>query len=156
MHPAAIDPSAAAMIPCEGHRIAAETGDLEIFADPLIFNVFFTLIEQLVRNGNGRCGFTLRFFEDQEGGHLTCEGDADGERMPHELRARPVARGSTNGGLAVVVTREILGITGMELRPSDLPGSPVWFEITVPKEMFRRGSLGNCDPQHPVREWIGG
>lgn len=52
---------ALAMIPGEGHRIAAATGDLELFADPLIFNVLFTLIEHLVRNGTEGCRFTFRF-----------------------------------------------------------------------------------------------
>lgn len=76
--------------------------------------------------------------------------------MPPDLRARLLARGSADGDLAVLVAGEILGITGMALRPSDSPESSVWFEITVPKEMFRMGSPGDCDPHHAVREGIGG
>jgi hypothetical protein len=69
--------------------------------------------------------------------------------------ARLLDRKSSNGDISVLVAREILGITGMALGLSDSPESPVWFEITVPKEMFGMGLPGSCDPHPRVLEGTG-
>lgn len=62
--------------------------------------------------------------------------------------ARLLDRKSSNGAIAMLVAREIPGITGMALRPPDSPESPVRAAISVPKEMLGMGLPGNRDQHH--------
>jgi signal transduction histidine kinase len=45
----------------------------------------------------------------------------------------------TNNGFGLLLSREILSLTGLGIRETGTPGKGACFEITVPKGMWRPG-----------------
>jgi PAS domain S-box-containing protein len=108
----------------------------EVFADPLIEKVFYTLIDNAVRYG-GKIT-TIRFSADESGDEdlIVCEDD--GEGVVAEEKEKIFERGfGKHTGLGLALAREILTITGITVREKGIPGTGARFEMTVPKGMFR-------------------
>jgi PAS domain S-box-containing protein len=109
----------------------------EVFADPLITNVFYNLVDNAVQYG-GKIT-TIRFsLEEQDNEHvLICEDDGAG--IPVEEKERIFERGfGRNTGLGLALSREILDITGLTITETGVPGEGARFEIVVPKGMYRK------------------
>ncbi|MGA2160942.1 MAG: PAS domain S-box protein [Methanoregula sp.] len=109
---------------------------IEVFADPLIFKVFYNLIENAVRYG--RKITTIRFSaEECDGTHVVvCEDDGDG--IPAEDKERIFDWGfGENTGLGLALSREILGLTGITIRENGEPGKGARFAMVVPPGSFR-------------------
>jgi len=109
----------------------------EVFADPLIFKVFYNLMDNAARYG-GKIT-TLRFsFEESGDGHVILYED-DGDGIPAEEKEKIFERGfGKNTGLGLALSREILSITGITIRETGEPGKGARFEMTVPKGMYRK------------------
>jgi PAS domain S-box-containing protein len=108
----------------------------ELFADPLIANVFFNLVDNAVRYG--RKIATIRFsLEERDGDHvIVCEDDGDG--IPADDKEKIFERGfGKNTGLGLALARELLDITGITIRETGEPGRGARFEMTVPKGAYR-------------------
>jgi DNA-binding response OmpR family regulator len=108
----------------------------EVYADPLIVKVFFNLIDNAIRHGDGIT--TIRFsFESRNGDRMiVCEDDGEGVATEYKERIFDWAFGK-NTGFGLPISREILNITGITMRETGEPGKGARFEITVPPGKFR-------------------
>jgi PAS domain S-box-containing protein len=113
-----------------------EAGGVEIYADPLLENVFFALAENVVRHGRTATELTLRYQESKEGLVLFFEDNGTG--IPDELKGKIFEQEyGRRKGLGLFLSREILSITGITIRETGEAGKGARFEILVPKEGYR-------------------
>ncbi len=111
------------------------TGE-EIFADPLVFKVFYNLMDNAVRYG-GKIT-TIRFTVGESNGDpiVVCEDDGFG--FPADEKEKIFDRGfGKNTGMGLFLTREILSITGITISEVGVPGKGARFEMTVPEGAWR-------------------
>lgn len=129
--------SATAELPMNNIQIVSEQPDLEVFADPLLVKVFYNLIDNALRYG-GEKMTTIRLThrEDAAGCVLVIEDDGAGIR-PEMKRVLFTKGAGTHTGLGLFLTREILGITGMTIEETGLPGQGARFEIHIPRGVYR-------------------
>src|SRR5208337_3641531 len=87
-----------------------ETGDLEIYADPMLEKVFYNLFDNAFRYGEGVT--KVRLSGAMDGPDLLLFFEDDGVGIPDPEKARIFSRGvGKNTGLGLFLTREILAIT---------------------------------------------
>ncbi len=120
----------------DGIAISVETGELEIYADPLIEKVFFNLIDNSKRHG-GHVS-RIRFSCIHDGPDLCLVYEDDGTGIPDEEKELIFERGfGKNTGYGLFLIREILSITGFSVRETGTPGKGARFVIRVPARSFR-------------------
>ena len=108
----------------------------EVFADPLIARVFYNLADNAVRYG-GKIT-TIRFSAGRSGVGPLIICEDDGEGVPTDDKEKIFERGfGKNTGLGLFFAREILGITGITIRETGVPGGGARFEMAVPEENYR-------------------
>lgn len=119
--------------------LTADTGNLEVLADPLFQKVFYNLIDNSLRHGgNGLTRIGVFATETSDG--LTVLYEDDGEGIPPEQKEKLFTRGSgKTGGMGLFLVREILGITGISLSETGTAGNGARFEIRVPDGAYRSG-----------------
>ena len=114
--------------------------DMEVFAEPLIFKVFYNLMDNAVRYGETIT--TIWFSVENRSGDQVIVCKDDGVGIPVMEKEKIFLRGfGKNTGLGLALSQEILEITGISIEETGEPGSGALFEITVPKGMWR--STGN-------------
>lgn len=116
--------------------VGVDTGDLEIYADPLIEKVFFNLIDNTLRHGGQvtRIGISC---EEQEKDMILIYED-DGEGIPDEIKEKIFTRGfGKNTGYGLFLIREILSITGFSIHENGIQGRGARFIIHVPHASYR-------------------
>jgi len=108
----------------------------EVFADPLIAKVSYSLMDNAARHG-GKITFIRFSVQDAGGEHvIVCEDDGVG--IPAGDKERIFDRGfGKNTGLGLTISREILSITGITIRETGVPGNGARFEIRVPESAYR-------------------
>jgi PAS domain S-box-containing protein len=108
----------------------------ELFADPLIVKVFYNLMENAIRHGETVT--TIRFSAQEIGATLRIVCEDDGSGIPADEKEKIFERGfGKNTGLGLFLSREILSITGIEIREAGEPGKGARFEIIVPQGSYR-------------------
>ena len=109
--------------------------NFEVYADPLLEKVFYTLLDNSQRHGeNVR---TIRFGDTHEGDTLIIWYEDDGIGIASENKELIFERGyGNNTGLGLFLAREILSITGLSIRENGEDGKGARFEICVPQEAF--------------------
>ncbi|MCQ8894201.1 MAG: PAS domain S-box protein [Methanolinea sp.] len=108
----------------------------EIFADPLVEKVFYTIIDNALRYGRTISKIQVRCEEKE--GELVIIIEDDGIGISAEDKENIFERGYGKGtGLGLFLAREVLSITGMSIRETGTEGSGARFEITVPRGMWR-------------------
>jgi signal transduction histidine kinase len=117
-----------------GGRVMIEVTDetWEIRADPLIEQVFYTLIENAIRHGGQveRVRFSVEA-RPSGGAVIICEDDGAG--VPVNEKERIFDRGyGRNTGLGLYLSSEILATTDMTIAETGRPGVGARFEIRVP------------------------
>jgi len=123
------------------------TGPVEVFADPMLEKVFSNLLENAVRHGEGVRKIRVSFVEKEkaedegvEEGVIVVEDDGLG--IPAEMKARIFDQAfGRHTGYGLFLSREILGITGMTIAETGEEGKGARFEISVPRENYRRVSV---------------
>lgn len=109
---------------------------LAVYADPLLENAFFTLVENSLLHGNTVHEISLRYVQETES--LTLIYEDDGEGVRPEMKERIFERRfEEKKGLGLYLTREILGITGISIHETGDFGRGARFEIIIPKGNFR-------------------
>ncbi len=117
--------------------------DLQVYADPLFFKVWYNLWENTLRHAGQATTITVTAKETPEG--LVIIYADDGQGIPLSEKENIFERGhGKNTGLGLFFVREILAITGMTIRETGEPGKGARFEITVPKGAYR--FAGSEDP----------
>ncbi len=111
----------------------------EVFADPLIYKVFYNLIDNAVRHG-GRVT-TIRFSVGDRDGNRVIFCEDDGLGIPVDEKEKIFDQGfGRNTGMGLFLAREILDITAIMIRETGEQGRGARFEMVVPKEAFRLAS----------------
>jgi signal transduction histidine kinase len=118
-------------------RVATDLHDVKVLADPLFEKIFYNLIDNTLRyGGDGTKHIQISSEETTHG--LTIIVEDDGAGVAAEDRPHLFTKGfGKNTGLGLFLTREILSITGIEIRETGMPGKGARFEITVPKGTYR-------------------
>ncbi|HWQ68038.1 MAG TPA: ATP-binding protein [Methanospirillum sp.] len=112
------------------------TGTLEVLADPLIVKAMYNLVENAVRHGKHTTH--IRVFNFLEGDRMKILVADNGAGVPHSIKNRIFERGfGSNTGLGLFLTRDILGITGIEIHETGVEGLGGQFEILIPPGQFR-------------------
>ena len=105
--------------------------DLWVFADPLVEKVFYNLLENSLRHGNGVSSIQISSHERESGLMIIYEDDGIG--IPEEAKEKIFRREYfQNTGLGLYLIRQILAITHIEIRETGTPRKGVRFEISVP------------------------
>lgn len=124
-------------LPVREIRVTADTGNPEVFADPLFERVFYNLIDNALRYGGQKMTRIRITSRETEAGMIIAVED-DGTGIPAEDRARLFERGfGHNTGLGLFLSREILAITGIAISETGEPGNGARFEILVPENGYR-------------------
>jgi PAS domain S-box-containing protein len=113
-----------------------DIGGLEIYADPLLENVFFSLTENAILHGKTATEIALHYHESPEG--LTIFFEDNGEGIPPGLKETIFdKRSEGRKGMGLFLAREILSITGITMKETGEPGKGARFEIVVPGGRYR-------------------
>ncbi len=109
---------------------------LEIYADPLLEKVFFTLAENIILHGKTATAVSLSYRETDNGLVLVFEDN--GEGIPSGMKEKIFERKDVGTkGLDLFLASEILSITGITIKETGEPGKGARFEIAVPKGAYR-------------------
>jgi PAS domain S-box-containing protein len=115
---------------------SCETGELEIYADPLLEKVFYNLFDNAFRYGEGITRIDL--FAARDGTDLLLVFGDDGRGIPQENKERIFARGfGKNTGLGLFLSREILAITHIGICENGECGKGARFEFRIPEGAYR-------------------
>ena len=108
---------------------------LHIFADPIFPKVFHNLMENTLKYGASPASVLMSATEVNGSLRLTYEDEGPG--ILAEDKRRIFERGYGRGlGLGLFLSREILGITGITIAETGVPGQGTRFEMTVPLGHF--------------------
>lgn len=103
----------------------------EVFADSLLEKVFYNLIENAIRHGEGLT--KIRFSAQVLEGNLVFTCEDDGVGVPEEFKERIFRREYyKNTGFGLYLSREILGIAGATIRETGTYRKGARFEIIFP------------------------
>jgi PAS domain S-box-containing protein len=128
--------SNAATLPLSRITLLVHFDYLEIFADPLLEKVFYTLLENALRHG--KTVTSIEFSYRMQDENLVVIYQDNGEGIPAEYKEAILQRKFfKHTGFGLYLSRTILGITGMKIRETGEPGKGARFEILVPKGAFR-------------------
>lgn len=109
---------------------------IEIFANPLIVKVFYSLIDNAAKHG-GTMSMIRFYFEEQDGiKAVVCEDDGVG--IPEEMKESLFVKGFGKGhGLGLFLSREILAITGIKITEVGEHGHGARLRMTIPDHGLR-------------------
>lgn len=125
------------LLPETRANIRADTGKVEIFADPLLPRVFYTLLENSLRTGSRAVSEISLSAAIKDRGLLIVYED-NGSGVPEGDKEKIFSVGyeeETYPGLFLV--RELLSYTGIRIRENGSFGNGARFEIEVPEDKFR-------------------
>ena len=128
--------STATNLPLSTVKLVVHFDNLEIYADPLLEKVFYTLFENALRHGKTVTNIEFSYRTQDE--DLVVVYQDNGEGIPAEHKEAIMQRKFfKHTGFGLYLSRTILGITGMTIRENGEPGKGARFEILVPKGAFR-------------------
>lgn len=107
---------------------------LEIFSDPLLEQVFFSLAENVIHHSIHGDEIRLWCKENTDGLILYFEDNGIG--IPDNKKSEIFERSDENKGFGLFLVREILSITNISIRESGVYGQGARFEIHVPKGFY--------------------
>ncbi len=110
--------------------------DVEIYADPLLENVFCALAENVVIHAEGADEISLHYREHENG--ITIYFEDNGEGILTEDKENIFDRqfGKTKS-MGLFLSREILSITDITIHETGEPGKGARFEIYIPRGAYR-------------------
>ncbi len=118
--------------------IRAETGDFEVYADPLLPRVFYELLGNSLRHG-GHQLTTIRLSAHISDNSLHLIYADNGIGIPHDQKQKIFEfRYGSGTGMGLFLVREILGFTAITITENGEPGKGVRFEIVVPEGKWRK------------------
>ncbi|MCA1916442.1 HAMP domain-containing sensor histidine kinase [Methanospirillum hungatei] len=118
-----------------------QTNGLLVYADPMFDRVIYNLIENSLRHGGEVSRISCDVRIDDTFAILTYSDDGSG--VPAADKEKIFARGyGKNTGLGLFLTREILSLTGIEIRETETPGEGASFELKIPQGKWRFEDAG--------------
>jgi len=123
----------------QGLPVEDETGDLVVYADPMLSTVFSNLMDNTIRHGESATRVRVWSYPG-ENGDLVLVWEDNGVGIPLEEKERIFERNvGKNTGLGLFLIREILGVTGISITETGTPGKGARFEMRVPHGNYRDG-----------------
>jgi len=113
--------------------------ELEIFADPLLEDVFFSIMENVLTHGAGATEVRIHYRQDADSVTILVGDNGPGIKV-EEKETIFGWENRRQGSISLFLAREILSITGISIRETGMPGKGARFEITVPEGGYRFGS----------------
>ncbi|MDH7594425.1 MAG: PAS domain-containing sensor histidine kinase [Methanomicrobiales archaeon] len=132
---------AASMLSVPDLTIVVLTGNLQLYADPLLEKVFYNLIENSIRHGGHVTRIELRYEEIPDGLLLVYSDDGMGVTPENKDAIFKRAYGS-NHGYGLFLCQQILTLTDMRIVENGEQGRGARFEISIPKGNFRFAEIG--------------
>ena len=109
---------------------------LEIFADPLLEQVFQMLADNILVHGETATQVKLWYTRGPDSVTLFFEDDGVG--IPEDTKARIFLPDfQKQKGVGLFLAQEILEVTGISIRETGIPGRGARFEIVVPDGVYR-------------------
>ena len=128
---------AVAALPVGTTRVLIETGDVEVFADPLFEKVFYNLIDNTLKYA-GKDLSVIRIISREIPKGLEIIYSDDGEGITPGEKEKLFGKGfGKHTGLGLFLVREILAITGIRIAETGTFGKGAVFTLTVPREGYR-------------------
>jgi signal transduction histidine kinase len=128
---------AVAALPVGTTRVLIETGDVEVFADPLFEKVFYNLIDNTLKYA-GKDLSVIRIISREVPKGLEIIYSDDGEGITPGEKEKLFGKGfGKHTGLGLFLVREILAITGIRIAETGTFGKGAVFTLTVPREGYR-------------------
>jgi len=125
------------MVALKGITVTDASGDISIFADITLEKAFAQLLDNVARHGQTATAVRISVEEMENGAVLVFEDNGKG--IPEADKKRIFERGfGKNTGWGLFLVREILGITGITITETGIPGKGARFEIKMPAEMYRK------------------
>jgi signal transduction histidine kinase len=116
--------------------LAVAMEPVEIYADPLLEKVFYTLLENGIRHGEKLTA--MRFSCREAGTALVISYEDNGAGVPAAYKEDIFdQKYFRHTGYGLYLSRTILGITGITIIENGEPGTGARFEITVPAGAWR-------------------
>lgn len=123
--------------PSKTVEIVSSIFGLEIYADPLLPQVFVNLIENSLKFSGPKLAM-ISLSQELLDDSLVIRFEDNGNGIPEsDKEAIFDLESGISTNFALPVAREILGLTGITIRETGLPGKGVRFEILVPRDKFR-------------------
>jgi signal transduction histidine kinase len=117
-------------------KVRTEVGDMQILADPMFPTVFSNLMDNSLRHGGSVR--EVRASMERKGQRTFIVWEDDGQGIPSEEKEQIFEKGiGKHTGMGLFLTREILEITGMDIREEGIPGKGARFMISVPASSVR-------------------
>lgn len=111
-------------------------GGLEIYADPLITEVFYNLLDNALRHARLLTRITVSCRDVPEG--LIISVSDDGNGIPLKEKEKIFERGfGKNTGYGLFIIRDILDITGITIQETGTFGEGAQFDLLIPEGAFR-------------------
>lgn len=118
-------------VDCSGYRV---------LADPMIEKVFSNLMDNTKRHAEGASRVEIRC--EKRDGKLAIIWEDDGPGIPDDQKERIFERGyGKNMGLGLFLSREILVITGINMKETGEYGRGARFEILVPAGAWQKSDF---------------
>jgi signal transduction histidine kinase len=116
--------------------VQSDTGDLDIFADPLLERAFRNLAENAVQHGGNVTTIRISARESRDGVTITIEDDGTG--VPPSDKIQIFSKGyGKNTGLGLFLVREILSMTGISIHENGEYHKGARFELFAPRGVYR-------------------
>lgn len=113
---------------------------LEIFADPLLEQVFQILADNTLTHGKTATQMTFRYIAGPE--YVTLFFEDNGTGIPEDTKKKIFLPDfQKKKGVGLFLAREILEITGISICETGEPGKGARFEMTVPRGMWRMAGM---------------
>lgn len=115
---------------------SVEIKGLEIYADPLLEQVFFNLAQNVIRHSKTATEIHLSYY--RTGNMIAIVFEDNGMGIPYSLKDTIFERSvEDRKGLGLFLTREILEITGIRIKETGETGKGARFEMLVPEGEWR-------------------
>lgn len=121
-----------------GIEFRLRTDDLEIYADPFLEKVFFHLIEYSLQPGRNATWIEVTFEENPDGGALLFRDNGPGIAPDKKTEIFEI-RMTQGTGFGLFLAKEILSITGIQIRESGDIEEGIRFSMQVPRGGYRVG-----------------
>ncbi|OPY29198.1 MAG: sensory histidine kinase AtoS [Methanomassiliicoccales archaeon PtaU1.Bin030] len=123
-----------ALIPLDKASLSVrlEVDDYTIFADPMIGKVFYNLAQNVVRHSKGS---VLEISTKEEDGSLVLSFQDNGVGIRD--KSRLFMRSNSTSGFGLFLSKEILSITGVDIRETGEAGKGARFEIIFAEGQYR-------------------
>ena len=128
--------SAAEKLSLSPVTLAVHVGQTEIYADPLLEKVFYTLLENAIRHGEKVTEIKFSCHELDNGLMVLYEDNGAGIPAEHKEDIFN-QKYFKHTGFGLYLSQTILGITGITIRETGIPGNGARFEMLVPKQAYR-------------------